>query len=155
MLTDRLPYGEINSPDVYDHGRFEQPLILASRLNIQTGAALDRILSRALAIEAPQRYPSAKELLADLEGWRPESANADKSSYSSESTGMSKAALGTQTPANEEMGQKLAQQALALSRQVGRLKEAADLMEEAFNKSPTLRERYDYRLTLWRRGVSG
>ena len=40
------------------------------------------------------------------------------------------------------------------SRQVGRLAEAADLMEEAFNKSPELRQKYAHQVKLWRCGIS-
>jgi serine/threonine-protein kinase len=36
----------------------------------------------------------------------------------------------------------------------GRLFEAADIMEEAFNKSPSLREKYSNQVRLWRCGIS-
>jgi serine/threonine-protein kinase len=155
LLTDRLPYGEANASDARDESRFVGPLIPPSRLNIRVSASLDRIVSRALAIEPAQRHPTAKELLADLERWKPEATASAKASHSTSSSGLSKTALGAQTPADENLAQKMARQALELSRQVGRLKEAADLMEEAFNKWPPLRERHEYRLRLWRRGISG
>lgn len=155
LLTDRLPFGDVNASNARDKGRFEQPLIPASRLNIQVGGTLDRILARALAIEPRHRYATAKELLADLEKWHSEPTNVAKPAYSSNSSGLSKTALGSQTPADEGLAQQMAKQALDLSRHAGRLKEAADILEEAFNKWPSLRERYEYRLTLWRRGVSG
>jgi serine/threonine-protein kinase len=40
------------------------------------------------------------------------------------------------------------------ARQAGRLAEAADLMEEAFNKSPELRPKYARQVKLWRCGIS-
>jgi hypothetical protein len=44
--------------------------------------------------------------------------------------------------------------ALATSRRPGSLMSAADLLEEAINKAPELREQYESQLRLWRRGVS-
>ena len=35
-----------------------------------------------------------------------------------------------------------------------RLADAADLMEEAFNKSPELRQKYAHQVKLWRCGIS-
>jgi hypothetical protein len=32
--------------------------------------------------------------------------------------------------------------------------EAADLLEEALNKCPRLRDEYEYQLKLWRRGIA-
>ena len=40
------------------------------------------------------------------------------------------------------------------ARRSGRLGEAADLMEEAFNKSPDLRDKYAHQVKLWRCGIS-
>jgi serine/threonine-protein kinase len=48
----------------------------------------------------------------------------------------------------------MADKAVKLARDAGKLLEAADLMEEAFNKWPDLRTRYEYQLTIWRRGIS-
>jgi serine/threonine-protein kinase len=155
LLTDQLPYGDVNASNARDANHFQQPFIPASRLNIQVGAALDRILSRALTVEPRRRYANAKEMLADLEKWRPDTGAAGKLAYTTNSSGLSKTALGSQTPPDSGLAQEMSGQALQLARQAGHLKEAADLMEEAFNKWPALRERYEYRLTLWRRGVSG
>jgi serine/threonine-protein kinase len=155
MLTDRLPYGEVaGASDARDPSRFAQPLIPPSRLNIEAGAALDRILERALALDPKRRYAKAQELLADLEKWRPGPAGG-KAAGGGTSDGQSKSALGAQTPANRELADDMARQAIELSRQAGRIKDAADMMEEEFNKWPSLRERYQYRMALWRRGVSG
>jgi hypothetical protein len=44
--------------------------------------------------------------------------------------------------------------AIELSRQPNKLFDAADLMEEAFNRWPGLRRQYEYQLKPWRRGIS-
>jgi len=41
-----------------------------------------------------------------------------------------------------------------LSHHAGKLGEAADLLEEGFNKWPALRQQYQDRVTLWRRGIA-
>ena len=68
-------------------------------------------------------------------------------------TRSSKAAFGEQPAAIEEDGEQLVLRALELGR-TGRLLEAADVMEEAFNKFPELREKFSETVKLWRRGVS-
>jgi serine/threonine-protein kinase len=154
LLTDRMPFGDVQVSDARDPSRFQDPLIPASRLNIQTGSFLDRILERALARDPGERYPTARELLDELEKWRPEPTPGGKSAWGTTSSGLSKTALGPpQMSANQDLAEQMARQAVELARQAARLKEAADTMEEAFNKWPSLRERYEYRLTLWRRGV--
>ena len=46
------------------------------------------------------------------------------------------------------------EEALALSRRPNSLMSAADLLEEAINRAPDLRDKYEAQLKLWRRGVS-
>jgi serine/threonine-protein kinase len=54
---------------------------------------------------------------------------------------------------NERLATDLVRKAFE-ARGAGRLAEAADLMEEAFNKSPELREKYASQVKLWRCGIS-
>jgi uncharacterized Zn finger protein len=49
----------------------------------------------------------------------------------------------------------MARQAFELARKQGKLSEAADLMEESFNRSPEQRDEYEYWVKLWRRGIVG
>ncbi|MCX7624720.1 MAG: serine/threonine protein kinase [Candidatus Sumerlaeaceae bacterium] len=150
LLTDRLPYTD---PESFrrDHARFEQPLVPASRLNAQVGPGLDRILARALAIDRRERYTDAREMLSDLENWKADAPLGGKLSHRVGSPGTDKLALGPYTPPNEEQARQMVAEAMSLAKRF-RLQEAADLMEEAFNKWPRLRERYQYRVTLWREG---
>jgi serine/threonine-protein kinase len=57
------------------------------------------------------------------------------------------------SPVDERQALDIVQKALKAGR-AGRLAEAADLMEEAFNKSPDLRQKYDHQVKLWRCGIS-
>jgi hypothetical protein len=49
----------------------------------------------------------------------------------------------------------MAEQAFEMARKQGKLAEAADLLEESFNRSPEQREEHEYWVKLWRRGILG
>jgi Serine/threonine protein kinase len=153
LLTDRLPFSEAGDTDGFDAAMFARPVIPASRLNVQVDPALDQILQKSLSIKPEQRHANAKELLDDLMRWSPptDGRPAMQKSMPSE---VSKSALGDHSPANQEEARRMARRAVKLSRQSGQLTEAADLMEEAFNKWPAFREEYEARVRLWRCGIS-
>ena len=44
--------------------------------------------------------------------------------------------------------------ALELARDPSRLSEAADILEDALNNLPGMRDEYEYYLTLWRKGIA-
>jgi serine/threonine-protein kinase len=151
LLTDRLPYSVIGEMDEFDPACFDRPMIPASRLNILVDSSLDRIIARALAHDATKRYASAKEMLKDLDKWTPTDAADAKRTLHAPS---SKSAMGVGgTSLNEAEGQKMVNEAVSMCRELGNLSAAADLMEEAFNKWPALREQYEYQLQLWRKGI--
>ncbi|MHA2616628.1 MAG: serine/threonine protein kinase [bacterium JZ-2024 1] len=157
LLTDRLPFVELcdSDMDLFDGKRFERPLIPPSRLNFQVDPALDQIVFKALALNPQDRYPTAKEFLNDLSKWKPTSPRITKQQWKARvSSDALKNALGSHSPINQAVGENMARQALMLSLEVGKLAEAADLMEEAFNKWPELRQRYEDQVKLWRRGIS-
>jgi serine/threonine-protein kinase len=131
---------------------FDKPVSPPSETNPDVNHALDAIVMKTLEKKADNRYPTARELLSALENWKPtshESAQKPKT-LSSEP---SKSVLGMPSPADDGIAKDMVQKALK-SRQVGRLAEAADLMEEAFNKSPELRQKYAHQVKLWRCGIS-
>ncbi|MBN2547795.1 MAG: serine/threonine protein kinase [Anaerolineales bacterium] len=152
LLTDRFPFGDPGQASLVDDFNFDQPLIPPSQLNIQVDPGLDQIVCRCLAIHPKNRYPSAIQLLADLEKWKP----VEPGSISPAKmviTETNKDALGPVSSPNQSEARGMVEKALKLARRADRLSEAADLMEEAFNKWPDLREEYEWQVTLWRRGV--
>jgi serine/threonine-protein kinase len=151
LLTDRLPYQVSDDGQVLDMSAFDKPLILPARLNIQVDAELERIVLRALALKPESRYQTAQEMLEDLNQWSHDGIGKSKELPPAET---SKLALGAHSTANEKRGREMAERALEMTREAGQLIEAADLMEEAFNQWPQLRDEYEYRLTLWRRGIA-
>jgi serine/threonine-protein kinase len=152
LLTDRFPYsgGDLDELDIRS---FERPMIPASRLNIQVDAFLDQILMRALAVKKEDRYPHAMALLEDLNRWKPRPTHNHVQIKQAVSSEMSKAVLGLPSPTDEAKARSMAVRALEMARNWSKLGEAADLMEEAFNKWPPLREQYEKRLLRWRCGI--
>ena len=153
LLTDMLPYTDDSEDDFDGEEEIDRPLICPSRINLQVDKALDQVVLRALARDPKERYQSAVEMLRDLLKWKPKAAakeDADKQVVISPS---SKDVLGAPSPANEPEARKMIKDAIQLSRQMTRLAEAADMMEEAFNKWPHLREEHEYYVKLWRKGI--
>jgi len=154
LFTDRLPYAESSEADTFDMDRFKLPLIPPSRLNVNVDPLLDQIVSRALSVSPKDRYPSANEFLNDLLKWTLPPAKARRAVKSTGSSTESKLALGPHSLPNEGEARKMAEYALKMSRQHRQLSEAADMMEEAFNRWPDLREEMEYWVKLWRKGMS-
>ncbi len=164
LLSGCFPY-EIG-PDfsLVDPSDFDKPPRPLPELNLDVDAALSTIVTRSVAKYPRDRYPDARALLAALDAWvrgaRPHAEFAE-----SAETGAGKARaprapnLRTCEPANlrtasPERARDMVRRALKAAREDGRLADAADLMEEAFNLQPGLRENYASRVKLWRAGVS-
>jgi serine/threonine-protein kinase len=154
LLTDRFPFeppeGDCKN---LDYKSFQRPLIPPSRLNIQVDSVLDQILYRSLAVKQDERYQSARELLDDLDSWKPRPISNLGESKENLSSENSKSLFGVASRADEAKAREMVAQAIQLARQRSKLPEAADLMEQALNKWPALREEYEQQLQLWRRGV--
>jgi serine/threonine-protein kinase len=152
LLSDRLPYANLSDEEL-ESGEFASKQLAApSTFNLKVDKRLDEIVMRALAPKPAQRYANAQKILTDLETWQPSAKHASRSqdSYSSD---ISKTALGPQSTADEAGARSLAEQAIKLAKTPSKLMEAADMMEEAITKCPPLRERFEYQLKLWRKGL--
>jgi serine/threonine-protein kinase len=123
-----------------------------SEINPDANRGMDKIVAAALAVKPADRYASAREFLDALDRWTSGlDSVTTKRPFQSE---MSKATLvGKQITQSQSEGQRMAKQAISFKKQ-GHLGEAADLMEEAFNKWPELRDQYAHQVKLWRCGVS-
>jgi serine/threonine protein kinase len=152
LLTDKLPFSDPGRMLSLAQ-RFSRPLVLPSQVNLLVDPSLDRIMARALAVDPKARYASSVELLEDLAVW-PSGAKAIVTEPKSESQAeTSKTALGAHSPADEARASDMAEEAVRLAQQSERLTEAKDLLEEALNRWPALREHYEYHLKLWHRGI--
>jgi serine/threonine-protein kinase len=154
LLTDQLPF-EVD-PDLgwSNKQAFEQELVPPSTWNVDVDAHLEKIVLRCLQAQPDKRYTTAKDLLNALDGWRKPTPPNPSTTKKAISSVLSKSVLGAHSPVNHEEGQRLVKEAIKRAKEGGRLFEAADLMEEAFNKSPSLRQKYANQVRLWRCGIS-
>jgi serine/threonine-protein kinase len=154
LLTDILPFAELDVFGKMQFGKFDRPLIPPSELNIYVDQSLDNILSRALALEYKNRYQNAREMLIDIEKWKPKPQKSKLKALPTSAESM-KNALGPLSSVDQEKALNMVNQAKVLAKSPEKLSEAADILEQALNKWPQFREQYDYKLRLWRKGMSG
>lgn len=153
LLTRRLPFPIESRMDFSSGKCWKRSLIPASIFNAQIDSVLDSIVSRSLETKPSDRYPDAAAMLDALVDWKPsESKKAKKAKGNADEH---KSALGSLAQSDQTAAERMVAEALKLSHDAGKLMEAADLLEEAVNKCQNLRERYEYQLKLWRKGISG
>ena len=152
LLADRLPFDMPENVSWTSKNLFLKPVLAPSEINPDVNRSLDSIVFKALEKKAENRYPTAKELSEVLDAWRP-TARELASPHATVSSSGSKTILGIPSPVDETLAKDLARKAFE-ARSAGRLGQAADLMEEAFNKSPELRDKYASQVKLWRCGIS-
>jgi len=150
LLTDKLPFDR-GAVSADAPPRNTALLVPPSRINPNVTTSLDHVLERALKPDSRERYQNAEELLQAIEA--AETAKLPAGTARSSADGGSKAALGDYSGTDEEEAKRLAAKALDC-RRTGRLTEAADIMEESFNKSSALRDKYTEAVKLWRRGIA-
>jgi serine/threonine-protein kinase len=154
LLTDNIPF-QVDQHLGWGNGEaLRTPPPVPSQYNVEANSALDRIVMKCLSPMPEDRYTKAKELLEALDAWRPGGCSSDKPATSSVSISrFSKDAFGRRSTPNQSQAESLVREAIRTAKQQGNLTEAADMMEDAFNKWPSLREKYATKVTLWRRGI--
>lgn len=153
LLTDRLPFDL--PPDLGWGSRnlFKENILPTSDMNPDVNSSLDRLIAKALDYYPENRFQNAAELLDGLDSWKPGLDKINHKVKTSHSE-VSKTALGIEhSSPNKDEAEKMAQKAIELKK-VGKLADAADIMEEAFNKWPDLRAKYANYVKLWRCGIS-
>jgi eukaryotic-like serine/threonine-protein kinase len=152
LLTDRLPLDLQTGSTLRAKEMHDTPIVSPSNINPEVNHSLDAIVMKALNKQVSNRYPGAQALLDALEhlDHRVPALTGQKRNMESEP---SKAIFGLPTAADESEADVLVERAFKASK-AGRLNEAADLMEEAFNRSPNAREIHSRQVKLWRCGIS-
>ena len=151
LLTNSYPYVKEDDPPESIPGFPTHEWVDPSRLNVYVSLRLDDITRRSLALRPQERYQNASSLLADLGALN----NDLKAPHRP-----GQRVPPNQQPSSErnahqfERGRQLALDATSLARDCTRLRDAIDLLEQALQIAPSLRDSYDYRLRLWRKGVT-
>ena len=154
MLTDRLPFEVDPTLGWSNKKAFEKELVPPSSLNVEVDIEVEKIVLHCLDMNPSKRYQTANDLLDALDRWKKPTPSKDSCIKKSISSEESKTVFGAYSPINQEEGQYLARLAIKKAKDEGRLFEAADIMEEAFNKAPSLRQKYANQVRLWRCGIS-
>ena len=156
LLTDKIPFA-VDQDLGWGNGQLLMKTPPSpSKYNVEVNPALDRIVMKCLAPQPDDRFRNAKDLIDALEAWKPgRDKGKDKQLPSTASVSrFSKDALGKRSAQNQEEAEALVHKALNMARRSDKLNEAADMMEEAFNKWPSFREKYARKVKLWRCGIS-
>jgi serine/threonine-protein kinase len=153
LLTDTLPYPELSNRGVGECLRYAHGLRPASVHNLEVDEKLDALLAKCLAPRPEDRYPTAQQLLDDLNGWQPPEIEHPLAHRDAPEPAAIKDALGVSLPSDRDVAKRRIEEAMKLASVPGNLGLAADLLEESINQDPELREEFEPRLKLWRRGI--
>lgn len=154
ILTDRFPFSEDFDLEGIDIRRFESPLTAPNKFNIAVDDTLNAIVYRCLSLNHKERYQNAMSLFEALKNWRRQKNIIISKLKKPQKSNKSQKQGNSQPEQNRTEAERMAQDALTRSQYVGQLSEAADLMEEAFNKWSDLRKKFEYKVTMWRKGIS-
>lgn len=155
LLTDNIPFN-VDEHLGWGNGEALRTLPpVPSQYNFEADSALDRIVLKCLSPRPEDRYTHARELLKALDAWKLADSPCTKPPLPDASLSkLSKNAFGHPSTLDQSEAESLVRQAIETARRKGKLNEAADMLEEAFNKWPSLREKHATKVTLWRRGIS-
>jgi len=153
LLTDQLPVDIDPELGWSNEQVSDSNIISPSTFNFDVDGHLDQIVLKCLQKSPEERFQNAKELLDELERWKPVLYETKDLSRKKE-VPVAKVNIGIYPKPSRKEALELAKQAIRIAKEDGVLIEAADLMEEAFNKSPSLRRKYASQVRLWRCGIS-
>lgn len=151
LLTDTLPYSDTRSPITFFGAPRSEALEAPRAINSDVDEDLSGIVLAALEPNPRNRIRDAAELGKALSAWESRGP-ADPGEHTPRAAAQ---VLGHRPRVDEEEARGQAARALTLAHQAGSLREAADLLEEACNRSARVRSEYEPRLRLWRKGVVG
>lgn len=153
LLTDRLPFRLAKDWGWNKKNLVKERVRPASDINPNVNVSLDSIISKTLNFRAERRFQNASELLDALDSWKPGFEAINKAVDVKESQTPKTALNVEHSSPDRSEAEKMAQKAIEL-KTLGELGQAADVMEEAFNKWPELRGKYAGHVKLWRCGIS-
>ena len=148
LLTNRLPFRFESRMDLSTGKCWESEITPAADINPRVDNHLETIVSRCLKLKSSERYPNAVEMLEDVRKW-PSRKRLVSTEERIERT--NHPGVVSRTP--DRRSEAMALEAVRISRHLARLPEAADLLEKAIAGRSDLRDKYEYRLKLWRRGI--
>ncbi len=145
LLTNKFPYN-LSVQEQLNLNTFDTNLKPARDYNISVDENLENIVGKVLAVNKPDRYQNASELLSDLRAWSGNSSDSlEKEKMLTEEFDI------MHNPSRSEAIQTV-KQAFTIAHGEGDLQQACDLLTQALEQAPELRERYESQLKLWQSG---
>ncbi len=154
LLTDNFPYEVDSDLGWIDEKGFDKAAPLITSINDAVDKNLEKIIMKCIALNPKERWQNAQELLDELQSYQERGRVVKSGKKHSSKSMVSQKSLRRISNLDVEKAAGLVKKALEKSRLYGELTEAADLMEEALNYDPSLRDRYADKLRLWRSGIS-
>lgn len=145
LLTSRFPYHVHHQMPTITVPNFPEPYTPAGKINVDVFPELEDVLFSALQINPANRIPHAMAFLGML-------ISCFRDLYDQQQ-GEEHVQIKELPPGESEAAQ-LVEQAEAMACFPGKLKLAADLLESAIRKDMSLKEKYSYKLSLWKKGLT-
>ncbi|GAA3867379.1 hypothetical protein GCM10022227_26110 [Streptomyces sedi] len=153
LLTNHFPYDGGDPVRSFSLERFHRALLPPSAFNDEVGPELDRLVGDMLRVDPAERTGSAREVARRASALSaptgPPTPEASPEPPAPAAPAASSAALDAAGAAAERAALAL----VRLSREPGRLAEAADGLAALIDEHPGLGAHHRARLTTWRRGV--
>jgi serine/threonine-protein kinase len=150
LLTNRFPF-PVNSIEELSSGLcWKNKMASPMKYNPRIDSDLESIILKSLEIKQSKRYQNAMELLEALVFYEKGIANP----LVSINTSKHEESTFTSSRVMDSEARRKINKAFRISEDISRLKEAADLLEEASFLNPNLKDKYEYQIKLWRRGIS-
>jgi serine/threonine-protein kinase len=158
LLTNTFPY-EIMRYDMGDmfFGKpWENQLKPPSHYNSDIPPKLDDIVMKCLRVDRDSRYRDAGELLKVITNYMEDDMGVDETTMIYTSEISSSGSIDEESdieiidPEFSESMEDLLEQAFRLAKQEGGLEEAIEILEKAIINNIDVREKYTYRLRLWK-----
>lgn len=165
LLTNRFPF-ELDNYDMYDlfAGKpWENELELPSHYNSEVTPDIDDMVAKCLSMEPRQRYANAGELLDTLNHYM-DNLGVDETTIIYTSQSSSSGSIynsdsdddeveGIESIVTDDISETVEEslnRAFALAKQENKLKEAIEILERLIISDMYIREKYTYRLRLWK-----
>lgn len=159
LLTNQFPYDimRYDMGDMFYGKPWENSLKPPSYYNSDIPPKLDKIVEKTLAVDPRQRYRDAGELLKVITDYMEDDMGVDETTMIYTSEISSSGPIDDDDDAEEmvtpEFGRSvedLLSEAFKLAKQENGLDEAIEILEKAIINNIDVREKYTYRLRLWK-----
>ena len=151
LLTNRLPFPIESREDLSTNKWWKHEIVSPMEYNPRVDDTLEEITLKSLRLNYADRYQNAVEILSDLKQYSTQKSACLKNARN---VTLDKNLPNSKSIHIGKKEQKRIKEILDISKDASRLFEAADLLEELLITNPVLRDKYEYRIKLWRRGLA-